>query len=680
MEQNKKKTKQRKMFPLSRKLALMVAAITLSLSAVMILLNYTHYKTEMYAHYEEVAMNIGAVAASQLDPDRIQYYLDTGEKDEAYETAYKTLCDIRENGGVMYLYVVKPERYEVWYVLDTDPSEDAIPLGYHEPYYEGAFAENAERLARGERIEPLVSNEQFGWLMSVYYPMKTSSGAPAGYVGVDIQMTDVMNDLSHFARQMILLMAVLTVAFSLVFIRITTATMAKPINRLSAAAEKLVEEQSSEGTETSIFNQLTIRSNDEVGALYGSLSQMEHDMNAYIRNLVSVTAEKERIGAELNVATQIQADMLPRIFPAFPERHEFDLFATMNPAKEVGGDFYDFFLVDDDHICLVMADVSGKGVPAALFMVIAKTLIKNRAQMGDSPAEILTNVNEQLCQGNDAELFVTVWLAVIEISTGKGLAANAGHEHPVIKRKNGQYEMVVYRHSPAVATMDGIRFREHPFELNPGDRLFVYTDGVPEATNARNELFGTERMLAALNRDPNASPKELLLTIRGEIDFFVGDAPQFDDITMLSFQYAGTGDKKLNELTLEAKVDNLDQVLSFVDGYLEQADCPMKTKMQIDVAVEELYVNIANYAYSPETGPATIRVEMQDDPPAVSITFIDHGVPYDPLAKPDPDVSLSAEERQIGGLGIYMVKKSMDGMEYEYKDGKNILTIHKNIG
>ena len=541
MERNEKMMRQKKkLFPLSRKLALMVAFITLSLSAVMIVLSYEHYKTEMYAHYEEFAMNVGAVAASQLDPDRIQYYLDTGEKDEAYETAFKTLCDIQQNGGVMYLYVVKPERDEVWYVLDTDPTEDAIPLGYHEPYYEGAFAENAERLARGERIEPLVSNEQFGWLMSVYYPMKTSTGAPAGYVGVDIQMTDVMNDLSRFARQMILLMAALTVAFSLVFIRITSKTMAKPINRLSAAAEKLVEEQSSEGTETSIFNQLTIRSRDEVGALYVSLSQMEHDMNAYIRNLVNVTAEKERIGAELNVATQIQADMLPRIFPAFPERSEFDIYASMTPAKEVGGDFYDFFLVDEDHIGLVMADVSGKGVPAALFMVIAKTLIKNRAMMGESPAEVLQHVNEQLWEGNEAELFVTVWLAVIEISTGKGLAANAGHEHPAIRRTDGSYALEVYRHSPAVATLDGLRFRQHAFELHPGDSLFVYTDGVTEATNARNELFGTDRLLAALNRDPDAAPRQLLSNVREGINSFVGTAPQFDDITMLAFHYSGS--------------------------------------------------------------------------------------------------------------------------------------------
>ncbi len=389
--------------------------------------------------------------------------------------------------------------------------------------------------------------------------------------------------------------------------------------------------------------------------------------------------EKERIGAELNVATQIQADMLPRIFPAFPDRNEFNLYASMTPAKEVGGDFYDFFLIDDDHIGLVMADVSGKGVPAALFMVIAKTLIKNRAQMGGGPAEILKFVNEQLCEGNEAELFVTVWLAIIEISTGKGLAANAGHEHPVICRKGGRFELVEYRHSPAVATMEGIRFREHSFEMFPGDKLFVYTDGVAEATDANDELYGTDRMLDALNSNLEASPQEVLENVHQSIREFVGEAPQFDDITMLCFFYSGPDKPAGKELTLDAAVDNLDTVISFVDEELEKMECSMKTQMQIDVAVEEIFVNIANYAYTPDTGKATIRLETSEDPKSIAVTFIDSGVPYDPLAKPDPDVTLSAEERQIGGLGIYMVKKSMDDMKYEYKDGHNVLTIRKNI-
>ena len=539
-------------FPLSRKIALMLLIMAIMLSAVLIVSSYIHYRSEMIEHYEEFAWNIGSVAASQIDADRISDYLLMEEPDESYEQSFRTLCQIREKGGIRYLYVVKPELDEVWYVMDTDPTEEAIPRGYHEPYYEGDFSENAERMVRGERIPPLISDEEFGYLMSVYVPLTTSGGDPAGYVGVDLLMNDVKQDLRRFAIQSSILMAILTIVLSLVFIEISSRSFAKPIRRLAAAAARLVkEEQAKEATTTNIFSDLSIQSEDEIGVLYRSLKQMEADINAYIRDLVNVTAEKERIGAELNIATQIQADMLPRIFPAFPGRHEFDLFATMDPAKEVGGDFYDFFLVDKDHIALVMADVSGKGVPAALFMVIAKTLIKNRAQLGESPAEVLTNVNEQLCEGNEAELFVTVWLAVIEIATGKGMAANAGHEHPALCRAGGKFELVEYRHSPAVATMEGVRFREHPFELYPGDKLVVYTDGVTEATDAHEELFGNDRLLDALNRDPSAPPKQLLSTLRKEIDTFVGDAPQFDDITMLGFHYIGMAENE-NTLTEEA--------------------------------------------------------------------------------------------------------------------------------
>ena len=250
-------------------------------------------------------------------------------------------------------------------------------------------------------------------------------------------------------------------------------------------------------------------------------------------------AKRERIENELQLATNIQTSTLPHTFPAFPMCTEFDIYASMDPAKEVGGDFYDFFLIDDDHIGLVMADVSGKGVPAALFMMTARVLIKAHLQNGESPAKALGNANDQLCEGNEAELFVTVWAAVIEISTGRGVAANAGHEHPALRRAGGEYELQIYRHSPAVATMEGIPFKEHSFELNPGDSLFVYTDGVPEATSAEDELFGTDRMIEALNRDPDAAPELILKNVRAGVDGFVREAEQFDDLTMLCFKYIG---------------------------------------------------------------------------------------------------------------------------------------------
>ena len=283
----------------------------------------------------------------------------------------------------------------------------------------------------------------------------------------------------------------------------------------------------------------TYRTDDEVEELAKAFATLSERTCRYINDIQTITAEKEKISAELNVAAQIQEDMLPKISPVFPGRKEFDIYASMNPAKEVGGDFYDFFMVDDDHFGMVMADVSGKGVPAALFMVIAKTLIKNRAQTGGSPSEILRDVNNKLCEGNDSELFVTVWLSILEISTGKVVTSNAGHEYPMLKRKNEKFELVKTKHSPAVATLEGLKFREYEFQLHAGDILFVYTDGAPEATNTKNELFGTERMIDVLNKSSNLPIMDMIKNVSEAINLFVGDAPQFDDITMLGISYYG---------------------------------------------------------------------------------------------------------------------------------------------
>ncbi len=697
MNQSKKKNR---VVSLRFKTVVVIIIAALILSAIAVTISYRVYSGTMDAHYKTLTSNLAKTAASQLDPDAlIRYYNeikqigeydeDRYQNDEVYRAEYDAkanalkdedyfrmlgvLFDIKNSNGITYLYVQKLEGDKCTYIMDADTSSEQCQLGTtHEVSGPTKETEHPE-----EGIPAFISNDTYGWLCTSMEPVRDGKGNPVALVGVDVSMDDIMQDRADYLRSVIIFMGIAVIVLIAVIMFSVVMALIKPINQLSDAARSFIQDRDSKQKTDSAISKLNIRTGDEVETLCESVKQMERDINSYIINLTAVTAEKERIGAELNVATQIQADMLPRIFPPFPDRKEFDLYASMDPAKEVGGDFYDFFLVDDDHIALVMADVSGKGVPAALFMVIAKTLIKNRAQLGESPAEILKNVNEQLCEGNEAELFVTVWLAVIEISTGRGLAANAGHEHPVIRRADGRYELVTYRHSPAVAAMNGIKFREHPFELYPGDRLFVYTDGVPEATNAENELFGAERMLDSLNRDPDASPEELLHIVRKDIDAFVGDAPQFDDITMMSFCYNGAPSAK--ELKLEASDENLERVIAFVDGELEALECTQKTKMMIDVAVEEIFVNIAHYAYKPETGLALIRVETQSDPKRVKITFRDLGVPYDPLAKPDPDVTLSAEERQIGGLGIYMVKKSMDDMKYEYVDSQNVLTIVKDL-
>ena len=533
---NKEKVK----FPLSRKIALMAVVLALFVSLVMIVFNYQNYKMEMLEHYEHDAVRIGSGIAARLDPDRITRYIETGETDEVYERLRSALDSIQDNSDLEYVCVVRPETEGLRTVMAASEAVNELPLGHVEPYGNELKA-YVSKLRQGEAIAPILTRGGGNWLMHVYCPVGVPDGQEPLYVSVGIPLNEVEEDLRSFSNRMFALVAVITVVIAHLDYLVTKRTLADPITRLADAADRLVEQRQSEAnTGTAIFEKLNVRSRDEVGALYRSLTQMERDMNSYIRDLVSVTAEKERLGAELSIAAQIQADMLPRTFPPFPDRHDFDIYATMNPAKEVGGDFYDFFLIDDDHLGLVIADVSGKGVPAALFMVKARTLIRNRTMMGGSPAEILRFANERLCEGNDSEMFVTVWLAIVELSTGKGIAANAGHEHPALRRRDGNYELVVYRHSPAVATLEGIRFKEHSFELHPGDTLFVYTDGVTEATNEHNELFGTDRMLEALNRSPGADPQTLLHTLKAEIDSFVGNAPQFDDITMMCLQYTGS--------------------------------------------------------------------------------------------------------------------------------------------
>ncbi|WP_295154865.1 SpoIIE family protein phosphatase [uncultured Ruminococcus sp.] len=302
----------------------------------------------------------------------------------------------------------------------------------------------------------------------------------------------------------------------------------KPVERMTTRMAEL------SGNDLAFEMEDAYKTGDEIQVLAESFAKLSKRTVMYIEQITKITAEKERIGAELELATRIQAHMLPNIFPAFPERAEFDIFASMSPAKEVGGDFYDFFLIDDDHLGMVMADVSGKGVPAALFMMMSKILVNNFAMMGGSPAKVLEQTNTQICKNNEEEMFVTVWFGVMEISTGKITAANAGHEYPIIKKANGKFELFKDKHGFVVGGMEGMRYKEYEFTLERGGTLFLYTDGVAEATNAKNELFGTERMLEALNSEPEAAPKTLLSNMEKAVDGFVGEAPQFDDLTMLS--------------------------------------------------------------------------------------------------------------------------------------------------
>lgn len=399
--------------------------------------------------------------------------------------------------------------------------------------------------------------------------------------------------------------------------------------------------------------------------------------------------EKSVAENELHMAAAIQETMLPSTFPPYPDRHEFDIFASMSPAKEVGGDFYDFFLVDDDHLALVIADVSGKGVPAALYMMVTKAMLKSQTLVlgkEGSTARILCAINDQLCEKNTLNMFVTVWLGIVTISTGDLIYSNAGHEYPIFKRGEEPFSVLKEKHSPPLGCMEGIKYKEFKTKLDPGDIVFLYTDGVAEATNRNNELFGMDRMLKSLNDDSHGerSAVDIDFDMRYSVDLFVKGAPQFDDLTMLTFKYYGgepmnTDNSTYDELTVKADVSNLDKVQGFIDERLEAAESSMKAQTQIGVAVEEIYVNICHYAYKDKGGEGDATIKMKIDDGVAEIVFEDSGIQYDPLVNEEPDITLSAEEREIGGLGIFITKKTMDEVLYEFKDGKNVLTLRKKI-
>ena len=575
---------------LKRKVILVIVLFTAVLSICSVVLSYLTYISSFQNYYESLANSIAKSTATVLNKQQVK-----AVADEVVKT-YERLCD--ENGGAVdydsyseeeleayyaeFSYITEMPEYQELLQLLTKLREDndvvSLYLGYHELNtmkdlylvdasaeescipgdYDVVEADQVEQLRAGNYDMPayITNYPDYGWLCSASATIEDENGEMIGVALVDISMNEIMADAGVFLRTLILVIAIAGLIMALLILLLVNRSIVRPINQVAKAALQYVSDRrtsegrgattgvrrttaDSESGERSAISQLNIHTGDEIQALSEAIKTMELEINEYIQDLTSVTAEKERIGAELNVATQIQADMLPRIFPAFPERTEFDIYAIMNPAKEVGGDFYDFFLVDDDHLAVVIADVSGKGVPAALFMVIAKTLIKNHAQNKDCPGEVFTQTNEQLCEGNDAGLFVTAWMGILEISTGKFTYVNAGHNPPLLRHADGSFEWLKSRPGFVLAGMEGLRYRENVMELAQGDTLYLYTDGVTEATNGAQELFGDDRLQNALNEQPDLPVDDLLHKIKNDIDSFVGEAEQFDDITMLGLKYHG---------------------------------------------------------------------------------------------------------------------------------------------
>ena len=424
-------------------------------------------------------------------------------------------------------------------------------------------------------------------------------------------------------------------------------------------------------TEGDLNVTVDVRSNEE-------FSSLSDDINSTVTTLKRYIAEAAaRIDKELEYAKQIQLSALPTNFPT---GDDYRIYAQMIAAKEVGGDFYDFYKLSDTTVAFLAADVSGKGIPAAMFMMTAKTIIKDLAESGMAVNDIFTKANEKLCENNEADMFVTAWMGILDLQTGNLKFANAGHNPPLLKRADGSFEYLRSRAGFVLAGIDGFHYRVNELQLHAGDRLFLYTDGVPEATNAASELYGEDRLLAFMNRNAVVKATDLLPALKADIDAFVGEAPQFDDITMLMFDYRPLeGGMRMTSKTFPAKVEGLGDVLGFVEETLEKCECSMRNQTALCVAIEEVFVNVASYAYGEGSGDVTLEIGFDEVNRNVSFRMIDRGIPFDPLQKADPDITLSVEERQVGGLGIFIVKKTMDAVRYANEDGRNILTMIKKI-
>lgn len=504
------------------------------------------YLEEMYA--ERVMTNSNAIAA-MLNVDDVKTILaEGGDQTPEYREMVDLFNRLKKDGEVTFLSLVIPDEDSVCFYIDAmveemgdDPAAQ-IPYGSDILYVDAANPDDPsdmekyitiwENFQKGLGIdEPLVTDNSYGYNYTGVSVIHDENGKAIAEIQYILDMTEVRAYLRSFLFNMMLVSFAVIGVTIILYIFTVRMLITKPIGKLTAFTQEI--------TKTSNFKDqhIDIKTGDEIQTLSESFNFMLEELENYIANLSKVTAEKERIGAELDIAKHIQASMLPCVFPAFPSRNEFDIYATMDPAKEVGGDFYDFFMVDERHLAIVMADVSGKGVPAALFMVIGKTLINDHTTPQRDLGNVFSVVNNLLCEANSEGLFITAFEGVLDLVTGEFNFVNAGHEMPFICKAGGDFELYKIRPGFVLAGMEDTKYRTGSTVLEPGDKLFQYTDGVTEATTSKNELYGLKRLEVILNKVKDKTPHDILPAVKRDIDEFVGEADQFDDITMLCLEY-----------------------------------------------------------------------------------------------------------------------------------------------
>ena len=525
-----------------------IGAIVLLLavfSVIVSIIGLAGFTAALQREYNVTTYHIADTAATMINGDHVDEYL-AGEETEEYRETWEILDAYCRRIHVSLIYLIQVDTSDygrfvsVFNLVDNsvgDTSYTEWELGYRRDTTNDEYRRKYKALYDQEsEYETVYRTRDLNGAVphiTTMVPVKDSSGATSAILCIQRPIRELQETRQPFVVSIAVSTVLLAAAASIFSALYFKKHFVMPIRKVSEEAVRFARENT-RGEELADISRY-----DELIRLADSINTMETDMVNYMESLTEITSEKERISTELSLATRIQLDSLPTVFPPFPDRHEFDIYASMEPAREVGGDFYDFFLIDDDHLYMAIADVSGKGIPAALFMMVSRIVLAHNARLGRSPGEILEETNTGLCDHNEEEMFVTVWVGILEISTGRLTAANAGHEYPVLKKPDGSFALLKDRHGLVLGAMEGSRYREYELILEPGTKLFLYTDGVPEATDAESRLFGSERMLAALNEDPEATPETVLKNVRRAVDGFVQDAEQFDDLTMMCLEYSG---------------------------------------------------------------------------------------------------------------------------------------------
>ncbi|MDO4415215.1 MAG: SpoIIE family protein phosphatase [Erysipelotrichaceae bacterium] len=643
------------------------------------ILQYTADPEPLVHEVVEVYKNL---SEDNNDPESKEYlsHFSYFRTREDYLNVLSTLDAQIANNNIenMYIGVYDRQKNVLLYVMDADnSSHNPYPTGFYETVPKSEIDKFFDWNGSGYLYD--ISNmEKYGWICSTGIPVYFQDERFAGFILSDISLRDIFHGVMKIALRFIIALIIAAFIIGYIIARLMQKAVVDPVNKISDAAIAYVNDRRSGIKSGNHFENIAVTADDELSNLSHVMAEMETGLNEYQDNLTTITAERERMAAELGLAARIQSDALPKKWPAFEDRDEFDIFAMMDPAREIGGDFYDFFLVDDDHLAVMIADVSGKGIPASLFMMASKIVLDDYARSGSSPSEILENANRIITRDNNEKMFVTAWVGILELSTGILKAANAGHEYPVITNDEGNYELYKDRHGFVLGALDELKYKEYEIRMKPGMKLFVYTDGVPEAEAEDGEMFGTERLVNALNQHPHADCEKTLKHVLTSVGEFVKDYEQSDDLTMLCLEYKGKRMNEVFEKEFDAELSKIEEATDYINEILEQMDCPLKAQTAIDIAIDELFCNIAKYGYKEKGGKIVLRAEKPDDS-SIRITFIDSGIEFNPLKVGEPDLISSADDREVGGLGIFLVRKTMDEVTYRYEDGKNMLSILKKF-